>query len=121
MQIDPNLQKLQSLINSKQAQHIPDGNRIGRTGNPKFAEAVRRAQSARMGNGFQENRIQPQSSNIQLNSVKRVPVKTEEIQSVSSDKLIASNLNGTINIGQTTQIRRTGSLDNVGKHLDLYA
>jgi hypothetical protein len=126
LQIDPNLQRLQSLINSKQAQHLPESNRIGRSGNPKFAEAVRRAQSARIENGFPENRIQPkneysQSTNIQIDKVKSAPNGIQEIQSASSEKLIAPNLNSTINMGETTQVRNRRGLNNIGKLLDLYA
>jgi len=127
LHIDPKLDKLQQLIESKRALQpalITTGrirNTVGRPGNPKFAAAAERARQALNGktqiNGTQSTRIQ----NIDNRIVATKEVKESSNISKRSNALLTTPLaHRTINMNDTGVVKNAGA-KHLGNYLDKYA
>ena len=127
MQVDPQLHRLQTLIEQKRAQQNvrpTSTNVVGRAGNPRFAAAAERVRNARQV-GTADQALPQTAHRSQGTSQiqkKHTIVNTVPIAVSSEDSGSLLTLNDgerTLSLGQTGQLRT--SPPHLGRNLDTYA
>jgi hypothetical protein len=128
VQVDPKLQKLTALIDQKRAEQSSlSGGRVGRPGNPRFAEAARRVQLARQGSdGRQTREIAGQNTRRTESASASTPgsstTRTEKIREAgSNDRLTGVRPFGHLYNAATPAPARGASSPHLGRNFDSYA
>lgn len=121
MEIDPNLAKLQRLIESKRSQQnmtpVAESRSVGRAGNPKFAAAAARAQAA-----MQNGRVSKRLSSLNNNHITKSSTVKEasNISLYSGNQLTKTQGGSNINMGDSNRTNSVGE-KHLGQYIDKYA
>jgi len=125
LEIDPNLTKLQRLIESKRSQQnlapIASSPPVGKSGNPRFAAAAARARAAILSNQSNQTKHNDISS-LNINSIEKSNSVKEagNISLYSGNQLTQTQGLSNINMGDSTPRNSVGA-KHLGQYIDKYA
>jgi hypothetical protein len=125
LEIDPNLARLQRLIETKRSQQnlapTVESKPVGRAGNPKFAAAAARARAA-MSSGQVNLSSHPGLSALKNNAIEKTNSIKESgnISLYSGNKLTQTQGSSNINMDVST-IRSAAGEKHLGQYIDKYA